>query len=374
MYKLYVLLYLFIDQMTNTEIHLLNDKSQLHQINLEIEHLLEIFSRFGFSGESFEPISVHVATINLKLSDMKNFYDYKKPKNDFYIHFPSISLIDNTLCLKLTLDPTFSGYMAKLFEVDFGVHIPSFPVIKLKRKWNPITFTNLEDFVTTYKPALTDMDISFNSLMLKNIGWVDKSFTLYPLDKTIFILSETEVKTARDINDITKEDLIKIMDDDQDTETENKDDFVFQLGGATPHSLSVSRAEVGDMEKMFDRFRLWYNKSARRLDFSETSNRSNDSVRDILRSSTKTPVLAPLHSTCNTETQTQGFMSRLNTDTSYWVPQNTKPTQQTEANSSKIQGKRDLLTFVADVHKSAGSESTSINENLDLLTSDDLSH
>ena len=67
-------------------------------------------------------------------------------------------------------------------------------------------------------------------------------------------------------------------------------------------------------------------------------------------------------------------MSRLNTDTSYWAPQNTKPTQQTEANGSKIQGKRDLLTFVADVHKSAGSESTSINENLDLLTSDDLSH
>ena len=360
--------------MTNTEIHLLNDKTQLHQINLEIEHLLEIFSRFGFSGESFEPISVHVATINLKLSDMKNFYDYKKPKNDFYIHFPSISLIDNTLCLKLTLDPTFSGYMAKLFEVDFGVHIPSFPVIKLKRKWNPITFTNLEDFVTTYKPALTDMNISFNSLMLKNIGWVDKSFTLYPLDKTIFILSETEVKTARDINDITREDLIKIMDDDQDTETESKDDFAFHLGGATPHSLSVSRAEVGDMEKMFDRFRLWYNKTARRLDFNETPNRSNDSVRDTLRPSTKTPVLAPLHSTCNTETQTQGLMSRLNTDTSYWAPQNTKPTQQTEANSSKIQGKRDLLTFVADVHKSAGSESTSINENLDLLTSDDLSH
>ena len=374
MYKLYVLLYLFIDQMTNTEIHLLNDKTQQHQINLEIEHLLEIFTRFGFSGESFEPISVHVATINLKLSDMKNFYDYKKPKNDFYIHFPNISLIDNTLCLKLTLDPTFSRYMAKLFEVDFGVHIPSFPIIKLKRKWNPITFTNLEDFLTTYKPALTDMSISFNSLMLKNIGWVDKSFTLYPLNKTIFVLSETDIKAARDTNDITEEDLIKIMDDDQDTETESKDDFAFHLGGATPHSLSVSRAEVGDMEKMFDRFRLWYNKPARRLDFTETPNRSNDSVRDTLRSSTKAPVLAPLNSTCSTETQTQGFMSRLNTDTSYWAPQNTKPALQTEANSSKIQGKRDLLTFVADVHKSAGSESTSINENLDLLTSDDLSH
>ena len=84
MYKLYVLLYLFIDQMTNTEIHLLNDKTQQHQINLEIEHLLEIFTRFGFSGESFEPISIHVATINLKLSDMKNFYDYKKHQTREY--------------------------------------------------------------------------------------------------------------------------------------------------------------------------------------------------------------------------------------------------------------------------------------------------
>ena len=365
--------------MTNTEIHLLTDKTQHHQIELEIQHLLEVFSRFGYTGESYEPVSVHLATITLKLSDLKSFYEYKKPKKDFYVRFPNISLVDNTLCLTLTIDPTFSKYMVKLFDVDFGVHIPSLPIIKLKRKWNPLTFTNLNDFLEKYRPAVTDMDILFDSLMLKNVGWIDRSFTLYPFGETIFVLSETEIKIARDIKEVTREDLIKIIDNDLELETESKDDIAFHLGGATPHSLSISRAKVDDMEKMFDRFRLWYNQSyPRRLDFSDgASSRSNDSVKDMDRSDTKTetPKLVSFRSTCNSETQTPAFnTSRLNAHATPWARQTSQPPNPTERDNSKIQGKQDLLTLIADVHRSAGSETSSVNDNLDLLTSDELSH
>ena len=369
---------MFLDQVTNTEIHLLNDKAQHHQIRLEIEHLLEIFSRFGFKGESFEPASIHIATITLKLSDLKSFYEYKKPKSDFYVRFPNISLIDNTLCLTLAVDPTFAKYMVKLFDVDFGVHIPSLPIIKLKRIWNPLTFNDLDDFLCKYRPAMTDMGIPFGSLMLKNVGWVDRSFTLYPFDGTIFVLSETEIKIAQNIKEVTREDLIKIIDNNLELETGNKDDVAFHLGGATPHSLSISRAKVDDMEKMFDRFQLWYNQPARRLDFSDrASSQSNDSVKDIDQPNTKTetPRLVSFRSTCNSETQTPAInTSRLSAHATPWTRQNTQPPYPTESNNSKTQGKQDLLTLVAEVHRNAGSETSSVNDNLDLLTSDELSH
>ena len=336
---------------------------------------MEIFSRFGFKGESLEPTSIHIATITLKLSDLKSFYEYKKPKSHFYVRFPNISLIDNTLCLTLTVDPTFTKYMVKLFDVDFGVPIPNLPIIKLKRIWEPLAFNDLDNFLCKYRPAMTDMGIPFDNLMLKNVSWVDKSFTLYPCEETIFVLSETEIKIAQNIKEITRDDLIKITDNNLELETGNKDDVVFHLGGATPHSLSISHAKVDDMERMFTKFQLWYNQPARRLDFSDiASSQSNGSVIDIDQPNTKTetPRLVSFRSTCNSETQTPAVnASRLSAHAMPWVRQNTQPPYPTESNNSKTQGKQDLLTLVAEVHRNAGSETSSVNDNLDLLTSDE---
>ena len=379
------------NQSNNTEIHLVADKHQLSQINLEVSHLIDVFQRFGFTGESLTPVSVHVSTINLKLSNIRSFYDYREPRNDFYIRFQNISLTNDTVCLTTEVDPAFTKYMVSLFGATFGVDIPTFPLIKLsKRKWAPLTFMDLDTFLLKYRPALTDMTITCSGLLLKGIGWLDKSFTLYPLNGTLFILSESEIKAARRIKNITKNDLVRITDNEPEEESDRIGNITFRVGGATPHSISVSQAEVDDMERVFDRFRLWYNRTARRLDFSDIdTNPTGDdtSLGDILRTDavTQTPGIESVPQRAqpqllsrgnnDTETQTPGLVhSRLNAQATPWLRQSTQPPTPNMDNNSKNQGKHDLLTFVAQVHRVDSSESNSVNESLDLLTGDELTH
>ena len=116
--------------------------------------------------------------------------------------------------------------------------------------------------------------------------------------------------------------MVRITDGGPEEESDRIDNITFRVGGATPHSVSVSQTEVDDMERVFDRFRLWYNRTARCLDFSDIdTNPTGDdtSLGDILRTDavTQTPGIGSVSPRAqpqllskgnnDTETQTPGF-------------------------------------------------------------------
>ena len=331
------------------EVHYELRKVQLQQLEAETKHLIGIVRRYGYTGETLQPESIHILNLPLNRETLEDYYTFKNPKKNFTIHFSSLSILDNTLCFRLEVDPTIANFMVAVFGIDFGTPIPYFPIIRITKKFSGDgIFDNFTAFVGGYRPALTDMLFPLRHLTLRD-ATDNKQLSFYPLDTKLFVLTEKEETSVACLTDLTESDLLEIKA--HKTTGDTSIPLGYAIGGATPQSITTTMSEQDNLEEMFGRFRLWYNRvKPRRLSFSDHNKQisvpNEDSNFDNL---------------AHSATQTTSLLDTPNNES--------KRQHDRTAVSEHERAKRDLLTFVANIRHP--STDGSVNEQLDLLTGDE---